>query len=95
MDDSASYTTHDEINPAFYKISPEDMCDMKRSLELIESDLNHLHTTKGRTPIGITLHELELFKATIAKAEPASENMYVTRRDFASMNILLIIQNYS
>lgn len=85
MDDSASDTSHDEVKPAFYKISPEEMCKMKHSLKIMEDRLSSLWIITGVTHIDRILDELEIVKASIKEAERASENMYVTRRNCPSM----------
>jgi hypothetical protein len=85
MDDSASDTSHDEVKPAFYKISPEEMCKMKHSLKIMEDRLSSLWVITGCAHIDPILNEFEIVKASITEAEPASENMYVTRRNCPSM----------
>ncbi|KAH0333390.1 hypothetical protein KCU81_g9879, partial [Aureobasidium melanogenum] len=67
MNDSTSDNSHDEIKPAFYKITSEEMLMMKHNLEAMKSRLGaHLD------PV---LQEFEALKASIAEAEPASENL--------------------
>ncbi|KAG9516994.1 hypothetical protein KCV07_g6390, partial [Aureobasidium melanogenum] len=75
MDDSASDTSHDEVKPAFYKISPEEMCKMKHSLKIMEDRLSSLWIITGVTHIDRILDELEIVKASIKEAERASENI--------------------
>ncbi|KAG9837932.1 hypothetical protein KCU98_g8670, partial [Aureobasidium melanogenum] len=75
MDDSASDTSHDKVKTAFYKISPEEMCKMKHSLEIMENRLGSLWITTGRAHVDPILNEFELVKASITEAEPASENL--------------------
>ncbi|KAG9512847.1 hypothetical protein KCU93_g10241, partial [Aureobasidium melanogenum] len=75
MDDSASDTSHDEVKPAFYKISPEEMCKMKHSLKIMEDRLSSLWVITGCAHIDPILNEFEIVKASITEAEPASENI--------------------
>ncbi|KAG9844603.1 hypothetical protein KCU98_g11185, partial [Aureobasidium melanogenum] len=75
MDDSSSDTSHDEVKPAFYKITPEEMCKMKHSLEIMEDRLSSLWVITGRAHIDPILNEFKVVKTSITDAQPASENI--------------------
>ncbi|KAH0010106.1 hypothetical protein KCU78_g10460, partial [Aureobasidium melanogenum] len=75
MDDSSSDTSHDEVKSAFYKITPEEMCKMKHSLEITEGCLSSLWVITGCAHIDPILNEFKVVKTSITDAQPASENI--------------------